>query len=165
MDYIIRAFKPGEEEYVARLHERLYTEEYSWGPSFTYYAMKIALDFAQKERSPREALFVAECDGRLMGSIMLCETENPEIGQLRLFAVEKDCRGKGIGHALLATFMDKAKSAGYKKLLLWTASPLVDAIGQYEALGFESSEWVENTTWSTVGETVYEIKMELQNIN
>ena len=160
MDYIIRAYKPGEEEWVARLHERLYTEEYSWGPNFTYYAMKIALDFARKEKSPREELFVAEADGKIIGCIMLCETENLELGQLRLYAVERDFRGNGIGHALLSAFMAKAKEAGYKKLLLWTASPLVDAIAQYEALGFISTERVENTTWSTIGQTVYEIKME-----
>ena len=74
--------------------------------------------------------------------------------------VEKDFRGNGIGHALLAAFMAKAKEAGYKKLLLWTASPLVEAISQYEALGFKSTERVENTTWSIIGQTVYEIKME-----
>ena len=33
-------------------------------------------------------------------------------------------------------FMEKAKSAGYKKLILWTASPLTDAIHHYEKLGF-----------------------------
>ena len=42
MDFIIRPYKQGEEKYVAELHKALYSTEYSWGPSFTDYAMKIA---------------------------------------------------------------------------------------------------------------------------
>lgn len=31
---VIRDYRPGEEKYVADLHERLYAEEYGWGPVF-----------------------------------------------------------------------------------------------------------------------------------
>lgn len=31
---VIRDYRPGEEKYVADLHERLYAEEYGWGPAF-----------------------------------------------------------------------------------------------------------------------------------
>ena len=41
MNFIIRPYKQGEEKYVADLHKALYSTEYSWGPSFTDYAMKI----------------------------------------------------------------------------------------------------------------------------
>lgn len=50
MNFIIRPYKCGEEKYVAELHKKLYSEEYSWGPDFTDYAVKIALDFSKKER-------------------------------------------------------------------------------------------------------------------
>ena len=43
MNAIVRPYRQGEERYVAELHKRLYSEEYSWGPSFTDYAAKIAL--------------------------------------------------------------------------------------------------------------------------
>jgi len=161
MPYTIRPYKKGEELYVARLHEKLYSEEYSWGPAFTVYAAKIALDFAKAEKNERQELFVAESCGRLFGCIMLCETEDPLTAQLRLFAVEKECRGKGVGSALLKALMDKAHEAGYKKMILWTASPLVSAIRQYEKLGFRETESVENTTWRTDGGSLYEIKMEM----
>ena len=49
MDFIIRPYKQGEEKYVADLHKALYSTEYSWGPSFTDYAMKIATDFAKRQ--------------------------------------------------------------------------------------------------------------------
>ena len=121
MKSMIRPYRPGEENYVADLHKRLYSEEYGWGPEFIRYAVHIAEDFAEKERSDREAMYVAEEDGCPVGSIMLCGTDDPAVGQLRLFAVEKAYRCRGIGAALLQTAIEKAKSAGYTKLILWTA--------------------------------------------
>lgn len=161
MNAIVRPYRQGEEQYVAELHKRLYLEEYSWGPSFTDYAAKIALDFAKKEKSDKEELFVAELNGSLAGCIMLCQTDDLAIGQLRLFAVEKTCRRYGIGAALIRAVMDKAKAAGYQKVILWTASPLAAAIRHYEKLGFKAVESVENTTWATDGGSLQEIKMEL----
>lgn len=161
MDTVIRPYRPGEERYVAELHKRLYSEEYAWGPSFTDYAAKIALDFAKKEKSDKEELFVAELNGSLAGCIMLCQTDDPSVGQLRLFAVEKAYRRYGIGSALIQAVMDKVKAAGYQKVILWTASPLAAAIRHYEKLGFKAVESVENATWATDGSPLREIKMEL----
>lgn len=161
MDFIIRPYQCGEEQYVADLHKKLYSEEYSWGPNFTDYAIKIALDFAKKEKSEKEELFVAETDGTLIGCVMLCETDDANVGQLRLFAVEKKYRRYGVGTALINALMEKAKDVGYQKLVLWTAGPLVAAIHHYEKIGFQITESVENHTWSTDGSIVNEIKMEM----
>ena len=160
MDYLIRPCRKGEEEYAADLHKRLYSEEYGWGPAFIDYAADISRRFAQKEKNAREELYVAELDGRLAGCVMLCGTEDPDVGQLRLFAVEKAFRRRGIGDALLQACMDKAESAGYTRLVLWTADPLTAAIRKYEKLGFTATESVENHDWSTAGNMVLEIKME-----
>ena len=162
MEYVIRPYLRGEEKYAADLHKKLYSEEYSWGPNFTDYAMKIALDFAKKDKSSREELFIADADGRPVGCIMLCETDDSDVGQLRLFAVEKEYRRSGIGSALIRAFMEKARSAGYRKIILWTAGPLTAAIRHYAKLGFQAVESVENNDWSTSGITVEEIKMELK---
>lgn len=161
MDFVVRPYRHGEEQYVADLHRRLYSGEYSWGPSFIDYAVKIALDFAKKDKGDGEELFVAEKDGTLIGCIMLCQTDDPDVGQLRLYAVEMDYRRYGVGTALIDALMEKAKSAGYKKLILWTASPLTAAIRRYEKLGFRATDSVENHTWSTEGALVEEIKMEM----
>ncbi|MDO4989626.1 MAG: GNAT family N-acetyltransferase [Eubacteriales bacterium] len=160
MDFTIRPYRRGEEEYVARLHERLYSEEYGWGPEFVRYAVEIPRHFAGKERNDREELFIAEQGGRPVGSMMLCATEDPDVGQLRVFAVEKDCRRQGIGAALLQAALEKAKSAGYTKLILWTADAVTDALRKYETLGFRVMETKENRSWRPDGEAVIEIKME-----
>ena len=49
---------------------------------------------------------------------MLCETDDPSTGQLRLFAVEKSRRRQGIGRALMEALLAKAQEAGYKTLIL-----------------------------------------------
>ncbi len=162
MDYIVRPYQPGEEAYVADAQKRLYSEEYHWGPSFTDYAVKITLDFAAKAKNDREEMWVAEADGKLVGCIMLCQSEgDADAGQLRLFLVEKDHRRYGIGRSLTSTLFQKAREAGYRRLILWTASPLTAAISHYEKLGFQKVEEVENREWSLKGKLLYEIKMVL----
>ena len=164
MDTMIRPYRSGEEEYVADLHKRLYSEEYNWGPDFIDYAVEIPMRFARKEKNDREELLVADHNGQLVGCIMLCGTDDPHVGQLRVFAVEKEYRCQGIGAALLETSIEKAISAGYTKLILWTADAVTEAIHKYEKLGFKAVETKENYTWSTVGEAVTEIKMEMDII-
>lgn len=160
--YIIRPYIKGEERYVAELQNRIYSEEYHWGTAFTDYAMELALAFSEKEKRDREELWIAEADGKPVGCIMLCETDDYETGQLRLFVVEKDYRKFGIGRALVEALFEKARGSGYKRLMLWTASLLKDALRMYERLGFQETERVTNKDWSISGEQIYEIKMELE---
>lgn len=56
MTALIRTYRPGEEQYVADLHDCLYTEEYGWGPAFVTYAKQIAVDFPKRPASDREGL-------------------------------------------------------------------------------------------------------------
>ena len=161
MSIIIRPYRSGEEQYVAEAHRRIYTEEYHWGPSFTHYAAEIALSFPSRSHDAGEELWIAELDGNLVGSVMLCRTAEETIGQLRLFLVEKAHRCQGIGHALTTVLLERARAVGYKQLILWSASPLHEALSHYEKLGFHTVETVDNHDWSLVSEVVTEIKMVL----
>jgi len=161
MDFIIRPYRQGEEKYVAEAHRRIYTKEYRWGDSFTEYAINVALHFAESGHSERGELWVAETDGKLVGCIMLCQTDKPLTGQLRLLLVENEYRCLGVGKALINTLLARAKNVGYKELILWTASPLKDAIRHYEKLGFRRVEEIENNKWSLDGKCLSEIKMQL----
>ena len=77
MTAVIRTYRPGEEKYVADLHERLYAEEYGWGSAFVTYAKEIALDYPRRPENGRECLWIAEVEGEPAGSVMLCETDEP----------------------------------------------------------------------------------------
>ena len=159
VEFEIRPFRPGEERYVMEAHRRIYGEEYHWNDVFGDYAAHVAEEFAQRPQKAGEVLWIAIADSKPVGCIMLCEGETPDIGVLRLFLVEKEYRQHGIGRALTKTLLDEAEAHGYKELMLWTASPLVDAIRHYEKLGFKEVERVANTDWSLDGEIVYEILM------
>ncbi len=161
MNYTIRPYRWGEEEYVAGAHRRIYAEEYRWGESFTYYAAQIALTFPTRGKCPEEELWVAERNGQLVGSILLCRTEEDGTGQLRLFLVEKAHRNSGIGTALTDALLARARAVGYRRLILWSADPLHDALRHYEKLGFAYEDEVENHDWSLEGKVVKEIKMSL----
>lgn len=130
----VRPVNRQEIAYFADAHRRVYREEYRWGPAFCDYAAHIAEPFV---RSERDEFFAAVVDDRPVGCIMLCQTEEPAVGQLRLFLVEKGQRGAGVGTAL------------------------VDAIRLYQKYGFHKTEQQPNTTWSLDGETVMEEKFEL----
>ena len=151
----IRPINEAEITYFSDAHKKVYMEEYRWGTEFTDYAVHVAESFVKSEKSE---FFVAVVDEHLAGCIMLCETENETIGQLRLFLVEKSYRGCGIGSALVKSLIEKAKLCGYRKIILWTAAPLVDAIHLYTKFGFKKIDENPNTTWSLDGEIVMEEK-------
>ncbi|MCI8328252.1 MAG: GNAT family N-acetyltransferase [Oscillibacter sp.] len=69
----------------------------------------MALDFASREKKPGEELWVAEAEGKLIGCIMLCQSDEPLTGQLRLFLVEKAYRQFGVGTALTQALLQKAR--------------------------------------------------------
>jgi len=159
---VVRPYKKGEEEYVAEAHERVYLEEYNWGPAFGDYARKIAYDFAAGKKNPREELCIAEVNGELAGCIMLNETGNPETAQIRLFLVEKKYRKNGIGSALTDAVMKKVNECNYGKIILWTADALTAARLHYGKMGFRCVESSPNDTWSLTGKVVNEEKWEME---
>jgi len=88
---------------------------------------------------------VAELDGTLIGSVMLCP---PAVGayggaldhidwpEVRLLAVAAAARGQGVGTALMHECVRRARRAGARALGLHTSESLRIAIGMYERMGF-----------------------------
>lgn len=159
---VVRPYKTGEETYVADAQERVYLEEYNWGPAFGGYAKKVVYDFAAAPKNPREEMWVADVNGELAGCIMLSETEKPDVGQLRLFLVEKAYRKNGVGSALTHAFMRKVHECGYHRIILWTADVLTAARRHYGKMGFRLVESKPNDTWSLSGQKVNEEKWEME---
>ena len=158
--YIIRPYRPGEEHYVAEAHERIYRDQYGWGENFSRYAKKVVYDFADAPRREHAEMWIAEAEGKPVGSIMLQET-GEGVGQLRLFLLEPDYQHGGIGIALWHTAMDAAGAWGLKHLFLETAEPCTDARQIYAKEGFVITDRSIASDWALDGSPVCEEQWDL----
>ena len=155
VNYTIRPYKKGEEDYVADAHERVYREEYNWSDIFIAFAKQVVYDYAALPRSDHAEMWVADVNGQPVGSIMLQEEETG-LGHLRLFILEKAYRGTGIADALLSTAMEHAKKWGFRHIYLSTAEPLTAARKKYAKLGFAITRIEEMEDWTKDGSIIKE---------
>jgi GNAT superfamily N-acetyltransferase len=127
------AGRPGDLGWVLMAHGERYTAEYGW--SVEAVTARVVADFAAHAVPGADAAWVAELDGRRVGSV-LCAREDATTARLRLLLVEPEARGLGVGRALVERCVAFARDAGYARLVLWTNEPLAAARGLYLAAGF-----------------------------
>jgi len=139
MSYLLRAHKPGDIGWIVHRHGILYFEEYGWNEEFEGLVAEIAGQFLQRFDPAREHCWVAELEGRIVGSVF-CVRHSETTAKLRLLYVEPSARGHGIGRHLVEECIAFARNAGYRKLSLWTNSVLNSARTIYEATGFQLVE-------------------------
>jgi DNA-binding MarR family transcriptional regulator/GNAT superfamily N-acetyltransferase len=136
----LRGLKPGDIGWIVHRQMVLYAEEYGWNNEFEALAARILSDFVENFDHRKEAAWIAELDGRIVGSVFLVRGDQPETGKLRMLYVEPDARGKGIGSSLVEACISRAEEIGYKKLVLWTNSVLTSARHIYEKKRFNLIE-------------------------
>ncbi len=133
--YLIRTHQPGDMGWVIHRHGALYAKEYGWDERFEAEVAEIAARFIHRFDPKRERCWIAEQDGAVIGSIFLVRKTN-RIGQLRLFLVEPEARGLGVGNRLVTECIRFARQAGYSRITLWTQSILYAARHIYAKHGF-----------------------------
>lgn len=97
--------------------------------------------FARLDANPDYALYVARLDGRVVGTFLLhfYETLVGVGGRsctLHAVGVAADCRGRGIGTAMLAAAEEAARVRGARSLRLTSALSREDAHRFYRAAGY-----------------------------
>ena len=131
----LRPLQVGDIGWIAHRQGLLYAQEYGWDASFEALVAQIAAAYVQKFKPGFENAWIAERDGRVVGSVFLVQ-RSKWVAQLRLLYVEPDARGLGLGKQLTHGCINFAREAGYRRMVLWTNDVLTAARHIYVAAGF-----------------------------
>jgi DNA-binding MarR family transcriptional regulator/GNAT superfamily N-acetyltransferase len=132
---VIRKHRPGDIGWVVSAHGRLYAEDYGWDLGFEAFVAEIAAGFLRDFQPELECCLIAELEGRQVGSAFVMR-ESEEVAKLRMVIVDRPGRGLGLGKALVREAIGFARSAGYRRMVLWTNDILHAARAIYVAEGF-----------------------------
>ncbi|MFE7072805.1 GNAT family N-acetyltransferase [Streptomyces sp. NPDC057620] len=135
-DVLLREPRPGDLGWIVQRNAALYTAEYGWNTDYEGLVARIVADFAEDHDPILERVWIAELDGRQVGSVMCVRDEAPGAARLRLLLVEPDARGLGIGDRLVGACVDFARGVGYREMVLWTNDILSSARRIYQRHGF-----------------------------
>jgi GNAT superfamily N-acetyltransferase len=131
----LRAPRPGELGWLVHRHGVVYAQELGWGEAFEGMVAEIVGRFGQSNDPLQERCWIAARGEVFLGCVFVTRHVQ-DTAQLRLFIVEPDARGLGVGAMLLKAAIEFARGAGYRKLILWTNAVLAAARRAYERAGF-----------------------------
>jgi len=95
--------------------------------------------FVQSFDAWKDGLWIAEREGKIVGSIGIMGQENGK-AQLGWFLVHPACRGRGLGRTLLKNVLQFCRDRKFKSIFLWTFSDLEAAAHLYHSFGFQKTE-------------------------
>ena len=146
--------KPGDIGWVLQCHGHYYFENHGFGLEFESIVSRILTDFATDHDEVRERLWIAEePSGRRLGSVMLIHEprEDGKASQpwsrLRLFYVDPETQGRGIGNLLIRACLDFSRACGYGGVVLDTVRQLSAARYLYVREGFELVKTYSHNEW------------------
>lgn len=125
IDMTIRPFRPADQENVIALWQACDLVRPSNDP---------AKDIARKLRLNPEWFLVGECDGRIVGSLML--GYDGRRGWINYLAVVPEYQLCGLGRSLMTAAEEMLRAAGCPKINLQVRLDNAAAIAFYERLGF-----------------------------
>lgn len=135
VDYVLRDPQPGDMGWVVHRHGTVYAQEWGYDWRFEALVAEIVAHFVQHLDVAREKCWIAERRAEIVGFVFLVK-KSSSVAKLRLLLVEPSARGLGIGKRLVEECVRFARSAGYKKIELWTQSELTAARNIYRQTGF-----------------------------
>ena len=137
--YILRNPQPGDMGWIIHRQALLYAQEYGWDDEYEALVADIVAKFVREFDQTRERCWIAEKDGKVIGSVFIVRQDDTT-AKLRLLYVDPCARGLGIGSRLVDECLRFSRQTGYTKMVLWTNSILTDARRIYDKAGFDLVE-------------------------
>lgn len=135
---VLRPHRVGELGWLIHRQGLLYHLEQGWNGEFEALIARLYADFDAAPAAPPKALWIADKDGEVAGSVFVVPAAEGEgMAQLRMLYVEPAFRGLGIGRQLVDQAIQFARASGYRHIMLWTQDCLVAARKIYQHAGFE----------------------------
>lgn len=158
---VVRGHRLGELGLLTHRQGLIYNEQFGWNIEFEALIAGIYSQFQFAPAAPAKDLWVAEQDGRIVGSIFVMPSDGlPGSAQLRMLYVEPSARGQGVGTTLVAQAVNFARANGYERMRLWTHTNQESARKLYAAAGFQIVETMpeHNFGKELMGE-IWELKL------
>lgn len=134
--WLLRSHRIGDFGWIVQRHGELYAAEFGWDGRFEGVVAGIAAEIVARFDPATDACWVAERDGRRIGSVAVV-AKAPGLAQLRILIVDPEARGLGVGRRLVEECLAFARrTAGYRQMTLSTYSCLTAARRIYEKAGF-----------------------------
>lgn len=134
-DVVLREFEAADAAWLVERHGVLYARDEGYDDTFRQLVAQILDGFLAGHDPTREHGWIAEAKGRRLGSIF-CVSAGSDTAKLRLFLLEPEARGRGIGKRLLNDCVAFARNAGYRDMVLWTHESHRAACALYAATGW-----------------------------
>jgi len=107
-----------------------------------YFSLE-SFDIAQLEHPEENILhkgghiIFAKENNHVLGTVAIIPSSEPYTFEMIKMGVAKEGQGRGVGLQLGKAILDKAKSLGAQKVILYSSSKLVPALQLYKKLGFQ----------------------------
>lgn len=134
-DIVFRPVAAHDLDWIVERHATLYAQEAGFDDTFGPLVRGILDDWFPHHDPARETGILAERGTERLGTIF-CVRLDDATAKLRLFLIEPQARGLGLGRAMLARCLDFARDAGYRRMTLWTHESHAAACALYRAAGF-----------------------------
>lgn len=135
-----RDLAPGDAGWVVKRHAETYYADYRFDSGMEILVMQIMAAFLPVQGRSGNRGFIAHRGDRRLGSIFCMGTNDPALAQLRLFFLEPEARGMGLGTRLMQACLDHARAAGFRRMTLMTLETQVVARALYARFGFSLTE-------------------------
>jgi GNAT superfamily N-acetyltransferase len=135
-DVVLGGLRIGDAGWLIQRHGELYAEEAGFDATFEPLVARILAEFLDAHDPARERGWIARAGERRLGSIFCVQGPEDDTAKLRLFLVEPEARGLGLGQRMLDACMGFARGAGYRRMTLWTHESHRAACWLYARAGF-----------------------------